>query len=257
MAAGEQLARAGPGSARQRQKTMAGAITSIKWQWFVLCGAILIVMFVGMFTEELSPEAIERWSVDAKRWEHQYSAANPSENHASLPPAPPGKLKVFGGAPSKADEAAEEAAGLGHHVHTFHDSSGDVHATSVKGVLPVQEHRDVQTHLSRPPTEPLEKYSKPHALPEMPPPEMLLSKGAVVVALVRGNLGPASSVRSPVVALLLAQLAGPAAATHIFKDMRLLYSCSHSVHPSASLLSAGPSVTLPLVLWLARADHGR
>lgn len=174
---------------------MAGAITNVKWQWFVLCGALLIVILVAVFTDELSPEAVERWSVDAKRWEHSYSTSNKVENRASLPPSSPGKLKVFGGAPSDADEAKEEAAGLGHHVHTFHDSLGDTHATSVKGVLPVQEHKDVQTHLSRPRTEPLEKYSKPHALPEMPPPEVLLSKGAPVTASVRGNLGPASSVR--------------------------------------------------------------
>lgn len=172
---------------------MAGAITSVKWQWFVMCGALLIVIFVAVFTDELSPEAVERWSVDAKRWEHSLSAANQVENRASLPS--PGNVKVFGGAPSKGEEAQEEAAGLGHHVHTFHDSSGDVHATNVKGVLPVQEHQDVQTHLSRPATEPLEKYSKPHALPEMPPPEVLLSTGAPVTASVRGNLGPASTVR--------------------------------------------------------------
>jgi hypothetical protein len=182
---------------------MAGAITNIKWQWFVLCGALLIVVFVAIFTDELSPEAVERWSVDAKRWEHSASsAANQVENRASLPPSASGHLKIIGGAPSKAEEAQEEAAGLGHHVHTFHDSSGDIHATNVKGVLPVQEHRDVQTHLSRSPAEPLEKYSKPHALPEMPPPEVLLSSGAPVTASVRGNLGPASSVRRLIVAQL-------------------------------------------------------
>ena len=170
---------------------MAGAITNVKWQWFVLCGAILIVVVVAVFTNELSPEAVERWSVDAKRWEHSFNEKQ-GDNRASLPPSP---VKVFGGAPSDAEEAREEAAGLGHHVHTFHDSSGDIHATSVKGVLPVQEHKDVQAHLSRPPTEPLEKYSKPHALPEMPPPEVLLSEGAPVTASVRGNLGPASTVR--------------------------------------------------------------
>ena len=169
---------------------MAGAITAVKWQWFVLCGALAIVLLVAIFTEELSPDQLERWSVDAKRWEHS-AAQSLTTNNAHKPS---GKLVVHGGAPSAKEEAEEEAAGLGHHVHTFHDSSGDVHATSVKGVLPVQEHRDVQQHLSQSPLEPLEKYSKPHALPEMPPPEMLLSKGAPVTASVRGNLGPASAI---------------------------------------------------------------
>jgi len=68
--------------------------------------------------------------------------------------------------------------------------AGDI----AKGVLPVAEHHDVQKHLSKPASQPLEKFSFPQKLPEMPPPEMLLSEGAAVTTSVRGNLGPASTI---------------------------------------------------------------
>ena len=164
-------------------------VLSIRWQWLVLCGAILIVLGVAVFTDELSPQTIERFSVDSKRW---------AQPHPPPGPPPPLVRGAPAGAsappPAKMTEAEEEAAGLGHHVHTFHDAGGDVHAGNAKGVLPVADHHDVQKHLSKPASQPLEKFSFPQKLPEMPPPEMLLSEGAAVTTSVRGNLGPASTI---------------------------------------------------------------
>ena len=163
-------------------------VLSIRWQWLVLCGAILIVLGVAVFTDELSPQTIERFSVDSKRWAQPHPPPGPPPLVRGAPAgasAPP---------PAKMTEAEEEAAGLGHHVHTFHDAGGDVHAGNAKGVLPVADHHDVQKHLSKPASQPLEKFSFPQKLPEMPPPEMLLSEGATVTTSVRGNLGPASTI---------------------------------------------------------------
>jgi len=142
-----------------------GGMLNIKWRWMVLCVAIAVVVCVAIFTDELDPQTIERFSVDAKRWEHAQ--------------------------PTKMNEEEEERAGLGHHVHTFHGTEGEVHASNKKGKLPVQQHVDIEKHLSGPG---LDKYQFPHGLPEAPPPEALLSGGKPVETDVRGNLGPGSTI---------------------------------------------------------------
>ena len=151
----------------ERRMNTGSGMLSVKWRWLILCSAMGIVGMVGVFTDDLDPQTVSRFSVDS-RWDRQ-----PSSD------------------PTKAmTDEEKERAGLGKQVHTFH-VDGDVHVANKKGAIPATLHRDIEQHMNGPG---LDKYQFPHGLPEAPPPEALLSEHKVVTTDVKGNLGPGSVI---------------------------------------------------------------
>jgi hypothetical protein len=65
-------------------------------------------------------------------------------------------------------EAEQEAAGLGHHVHTFHDDSGGVRVANALGSKTAEEHAEHterKKHLAGPPLPKVPALPRGGALP--------------------------------------------------------------------------------------------